>query len=698
LVGCWIRQNPREVVAMLLKKLKIKNIRSYKEQEIDFPEGSTLLMGDIGSGKTSVLLAIEFALFGLQPGQKGNALLRNNETEAQVTLEFEVDGQNVIIERGLKKGSKSMAQSDTAITINNERFEGSVTEVKNKILAVLNYPPEFAKKTNDLYRFTVYTPQEEMKQIIRESNDVRLNTLRHVFGIDKYKRIEENIDILTTRIRQEIRIKEAEIGNLDQKKMMLQEKRNSIILQSERVISVEKEISDVRKIKAAKQNEIEELNKKMNEKNKLENEKEKSELTLNNKKDILSTQEREIKALEEQIKKSEGFKFNEEELSVTRTRIRAQEQIFKELNEQYITLITNLQGAESRVKDLKILIDKISSIDKCTTCLQVVNDEHKHNIVQKAAQELKETENKSAEQKKEKENVSIKLEQTKRLVESLRQSLSQLEILKVRLESIDEKKVKVKQLDKQKIIFYSDIDLIKKHIEGINKLLEEFSSYEKLYENKNREIREITLKENSIMIKGAEINAEIQFLQKQITSLEEEIKEIEELGKKLNHMRELEFWLNNKFLQFVLHTEKNVMLKLREDFSNLFSNWFNILVSDSITVRLDESFSPILQQADYEIEYDYLSGGERTAVALAYRLALNQVINSLLSRIKTRDIVILDEPTDGFSESQLDKMRDVLNQLNVRQLILVSHEQKIESFVNHLIKFKKVNGITEVEK
>ena len=683
---------------MLLKKLKIKNIRSYKEQEIEFPEGSTLLMGDIGSGKTSVLLAIEFALFGLQPGQKGNSLLRNNETEAQVILEFEVDGNQIIIERGLKKSSKSMAQSDTAITINNERFEGSVTEVKNKILTVLNYPPEFAKKTNDLYRFTVYTPQEEMKQIIQESNDVRLNTLRHVFGIDKYKRIEENVDILTTRIRQEIRIKEAEMGNLDQKKMMLQEKKDSIILQSERLVSVEKEVSEIGKTKAAKQSEIEELNKKMNEKNKLENEKEKSELTLNNKKDILNTYEKEIKNLQEQIKKSEGFNFNEEELSLTKTRMRSQEQILKELNEQYISLITNLQNEESKIKDLKILIDKISSLDKCTTCLQLVNDEHKHNIVQKAAQELRETESKIINEKKEKDNTSVKIEQTRRLIESMRQSLSQLEILKVRLESVNEKQMRVKQLDKQNTVIHSDITLIKKHIEGIEKILEEFSSYEIVYEKKNRELKEIVMKENSILIKKAEINAEIQFLQRQIVGLENEIVQIEELGKKLNHMRELEFWLNNKFLQFVLHTEKNVMLKLREDFSSLFSNWFNILVSDSITVRLDESFSPILQQADYEIEYEYLSGGERTAVALAYRLALNQVINSILSRIKTRDIVILDEPTDGFSESQLDKMRDVLNQLNVRQLILVSHEQKIEGFVNNLIKFKKVNGITEVEK
>ena len=77
-------------------------------------------------------------------------------------------------------------------------------------------------------------------------------------------------------------------------------------------------------------------------------------------------------------------------------------------------------------------------------------------------------------------------------------------------------------------------------------------------------------------------------------------------------------------------------------------------------------------------------------------MALNQTINSLLSEIKTKGIVILDEPTDGFSQQQLDKMRDVLNELDVEQLILVSHDQKIESFVDNIIRLKKDNLTTKV--
>jgi len=109
---------------------------------------------------------------------------------------------------------------------------------------------------------------------------------------------------------------------------------------------------------------------------------------------------------------------------------------------------------------------------------------------------------------------------------------------------------------------------------------------------------------------------------------------------------------------------------------------------------LSDDFTPIIEQKDYEISYSYLSGGERTAIALAYRLALTHVINSLMSKIKTRDLVILDEPTDGFSSEQLSKMREVLDDLKIKQLIIVSHEQKMEDFVENVIKFEKEYGVS----
>ena len=59
---------------MIVKKLKLENIRSYKSQVVEFPLGRTLFEGDIGSGKSTILMAIEFALFGLGSEKPGSLL------------------------------------------------------------------------------------------------------------------------------------------------------------------------------------------------------------------------------------------------------------------------------------------------------------------------------------------------------------------------------------------------------------------------------------------------------------------------------------------------------------------------------------------------------------------------------------------------------------------------------------------------
>ena len=143
--------------------------------------------------------------------------------------------------------------------------------------------------------------------------------------------------------------------------------------------------------------------------------------------------------------------------------------------------------------------------------------------------------------------------------------------------------------------------------------------------------------------------------------------------------------------------EKHVMLKIHQEFNELFQQWFNTLIEDeTLGVRLDDEFTPVIDQNGYETGIENLSGGERTAVALAYRLALNRVINDIVSEIKTKDILMLDEPTEGFSSEQLDKIRIILEQLNIKQVIIVSHESKIESFVDKVIRVEKQEHVSSV--
>ena len=58
------------------------------------------------------------------------------------------------------------------------------------------------KSKSLIYRYTVYTPQEDMKRIILDGQESRLDILRKVFDIDKYKRIKENTTMYSKGIRE----------------------------------------------------------------------------------------------------------------------------------------------------------------------------------------------------------------------------------------------------------------------------------------------------------------------------------------------------------------------------------------------------------------------------------------------------------------------------------------------------------------
>ena len=103
---------------MRLNKIKLQNIRSYLSEEIEFPEGSVLLSGDIGSGKSTILLAIDFALFGLRKGSlSGGSLLRNGKNVGGVELYFEIDGKNVVVVEWASKIEDRLPKKRIDVTI-----------------------------------------------------------------------------------------------------------------------------------------------------------------------------------------------------------------------------------------------------------------------------------------------------------------------------------------------------------------------------------------------------------------------------------------------------------------------------------------------------------------------------------------------------------------------------------------------------
>lgn len=682
---------------MIINKIKLENIRSYIDQTITFPEGSILLSGDVGAGKSTVLLSIEFALFGISKGYlSGQSLLRNGKNKGSVTLEFFVNNKKVIIKRTLKKTGTSVAQDVGYIEINDVREELSAIELKQSILDLLNYPQDSLTKSKSLiYRYTVYTPQEEMKTILFSDKDTRLDLLRRVFGIDRYKIIKDNTKILTTNLREKKKEIEALISNSVEIESQKNNLEASIISLNEELLKTLPTLEESKLTLSKKLESIGSIESDIKLMNEIKREISLIDAHLSNKNYDIRKTMIELEDLKKSIHKLEEIE-PIDILEVSKL-ISSKEIEIKDLENGQRKLSYEISSSDVQIRNSSTLKLEILSLQKCPVCHQEVNENHKHNI--------ESTENKKIDSAQElKKSLTLRETELKSKIELIKNEISSLqktkygyELHQLKIKNNKEKQDRISNLESYQYKINLELkDLESKKIET-NKKLELFLDIESKYVGAKKEIDILRGSHTNLEIQKSRTETKINEYSKQVSQLSKELEKKYELRVQLNKISILYQWIDSFFIPMIDNIERSTMSKINIEFNEIFQRWFKMIMDiEGLNIRLDDNFSPIIDQNGYEVEFDNLSGGEKTAASLSYRLALNQVINGLVSTINTKDLIILDEPTDGFSEDQLDKIRIVLNELNTKQTILVSHESKIESFVENIIRFNKDNHITSI--
>ncbi len=184
--------------------------------------------------------------------------------------------------------------------------------------------------------------------------------------------------------------------------------------------------------------------------------------------------------------------------------------------------------------------------------------------------------------------------------------------------------------------------------------------------------------------------------QEKIAEKEKKISESKKWQEKFKKVSEVKEWLEEFFIPTISQIEKQVLLSILQNFNETYTRWYSILVEDPTKEsKIDENFTPIVNQDGYDQDISFLSGGEKTSVALAYRLTLNSLMRKETESMKS-NLLILDEPTDGFSKNQLAKIRELLDELKSEQIILVSHEKELETYVDNIFQISKENGISKI--
>lgn len=216
---------------MIPKRLTIQGIYSYQqEQTIDF---STLtqaglfgIFGSVGSGKSTILEAVSFALFGqserLNARDNRNYNMMNlKSNELKIDFEFTSGGETyrfmVQGRRNSKKFEDVKKLDRTAYHLKNGKWE-SIPEDSAEKITGLNY--------NNFHR-TIIIPQGKFQEFLQLTSKDRTDMLRELFNLNKFElfgrvaEMQRNNELhlveLTTRLESLGTIDPEEIKGLETK-------------------------------------------------------------------------------------------------------------------------------------------------------------------------------------------------------------------------------------------------------------------------------------------------------------------------------------------------------------------------------------------------------------------------------------------------------------------------------------------------
>lgn len=173
----------------------------YEGREfVDFEKlasgGLFLICGETGSGKTMILDAMTFALYGKSTGSTRDDFLAMRstgapaESDTYVRFDFENNHIHYRFERRLEKKRVNLSEQYSLLKMNEEGiFEPMLENPKKKDLD--NAAEEIIGLDYDQFRQVIILPQGQFEKFLVSNSDEKEKILLNIFGEDKWQRIVE---------------------------------------------------------------------------------------------------------------------------------------------------------------------------------------------------------------------------------------------------------------------------------------------------------------------------------------------------------------------------------------------------------------------------------------------------------------------------------------------------------------------------
>ena len=277
---------------MIFTKLTLNNFKSYGHEVIKFGDGITVIVGENGAGKSTILEAISFALFKQHTAKKIDDLVRNGSDENMyVDLEFVSNGKEYKIHREkTKSGLKSTLLKKTT---SKGQFIPSCAgdkEVANEIQSILDID-------SDLFLNAIYIRQGEIAELVDKTSSEKKQLIGKLLGLDSLEKAWKNLQPIISNYEKTQSELKGKLFSSEELKEEYDHKKALLGSLKEKGLDLEKQIEEVKE----REKEIFD-----NFNNNLDAEKKRLE-SLENDKRTLQDNLDEIKKAEEQIARLEKF-------------------------------------------------------------------------------------------------------------------------------------------------------------------------------------------------------------------------------------------------------------------------------------------------------------------------------------------------------------------------------------------------------
>ena len=692
----------------MIRSIELVDFLAHSNTKLEFDNDATVFVGSNGAGKSSIIDAITFSLFGEHTRKNNKGLIRRGANQGFAKIEFSANQKNYQAIR--KIDSKGTLTAQFAENIDGKLIPIAEGERKQFGESMTKHVEETLGMDFEKLKIASIVQQGELNSIIKAKPKEFKELLNTIIGIDKLDTALASMRTVQREFRTSIREK---FGYDDTQLQLLENKITEYENESENAQPKLEQLT-------AEKKEQEQLISKLEEQIKNDSTKESQLKDLESRKkewqeyamDVIKSIKKDVAEKEEIVNEckpcfaiSKNRNEIESEINKIQKKISTIESELSVLEKKQVRLEENVEFAEKLVlKDGKCPVCD-SSVDHLKPLFQKKHIDDELDYIVKKVEELENEKNNLVQNV---DKITDDLEETKK-AEII------LNTYKIKNESqlddiITEIKMKVKQMQKipltinsGQLIEAASLDshakTIYENIVSLEKSTRGFDQQEFL---KNIESRD------SSMTRLSQINQEYGEISGNIKKAK---MELEKLGSTLTELKHVQGYVTElkRIEENVYNRDGPVGKSLRswalEIISQKASDYLEKLNVKIQRISLSEKTRDVdilCYSRNTVLDLESLSGGEQVSIALALRLGMSHLLGA-----SNLNFMILDEPTAHLDSERRKSLVNVLSQLtNLKeddssmQFIIITHDAEIfdDSPVENIYKFESNPNGTIVSK